>query len=117
MSDPISAFGTKTDVAEFMRTRPSFPVLLAGWVFRALFQRTWMTIFFRRIVWTHELQYCQSKSLLRQALFDEPQLNVAQTGSEEALITVNVALVGTQTSSSFVHKRHSRHTILESPLR
>src|ERR1700690_4276387 len=67
-----------------------------------------MVIFFRRIAWTHELQQCQSKPLFRQSLFDEPQLNVAQAGFKEALITVNIALVRTQAINSFTHKRDSR---------
>jgi hypothetical protein len=79
----------------------------------ALFQSPRVIIFLRAIAWTHELQHRQSQPLFRQALFDEPQLGIAQAGFEEAFIAVNASLVGTQATNSVTHNATPDVTALE----
>jgi hypothetical protein len=72
--------------------------------YRAFFQR------YRKILlmggWAHELQHRYREALFGNTPFEETPFNLAQFGSEEALIPIDVLLMNSQTGISVGHSRH-----------
>src|ERR1700733_1527847 len=61
----------------------------------------------RWIARAHKLHHLQSPSLFQQALIDEPQFSLVQTGFEKPFVSFDITLVGIHACNSFAHKQHS----------
>jgi hypothetical protein len=56
--------------------------------------------------WAHELQHRYREALFGHTLFEETPFSLAQFGGEQALISLNVPLMSSQTGNSVGHSRH-----------